>query len=64
MDENRHFSDYLDPSLIQTDNGIFLSWKLLFAFVFLMVIVFFIWYLSSSKRRRHLYFILIILFIN
>ncbi|HJH61569.1 MAG TPA: D-alanyl-D-alanine carboxypeptidase family protein [Bacteroidetes bacterium] len=56
MDENRHFSDYLDPSLIQTDNGIFLSWKLLFAFVFLMVIVFFIWYLSSSKRRRHLYF--------
>lgn len=50
MDENRHFSDYLDPSLIQTDNGIFLSWKLLFAFVFLMVIVFF--YLVSFIKQK------------
>ena len=51
MDENRHFSDYLDPSLIQTDNGIFLSWKLLFAFVFLMVIVFFI----KQKKKTSIF---------
>lgn len=64
MDENRHFSDYLDPSLIQTDNGIFLSWKLLFAFVFLMVIVFLSGIFHQAKEEDIYIFILIILFIN